>query len=213
MARFTQRQVDSFRKDASLLLKDLHSPQFPVASQAAHRFTALPYVEDVVGLAVLAKRDKIRRKHAMQVVAIENGCDSWNDLLAGAGVTRASVDKLRGAFHQGHTDSDINRVCSRISQWCGVEIGCVWDFEDEWGPGGNSCLHSIHEEDGGILLGPLPDGLWEFLYEGVGDPAEFADAEVGTEREDGSPIHVEGRNYVWRQGPEFPDLDDEAGQE
>ena len=68
-------QVEEYKIKASILLKSLHGKD---ASQAAKRFQRLPEYADL-SIAEILKED-IKRKHALRLIAIENGFDSWVDL-------------------------------------------------------------------------------------------------------------------------------------
>ncbi len=72
-------QLDEYKIKASRLLK-----QFRVAdgqsSQAAARFQQLPQFANLTFADIVRKKDNIRRKHALAVIAQENGYASWGEL-------------------------------------------------------------------------------------------------------------------------------------
>lgn len=67
---------------ASLLLKELSSPDTARATRAAERLRALPGFARSSPAEVLARRDSVQRKHALAVIAHEQGHDSWAALKA-----------------------------------------------------------------------------------------------------------------------------------
>ena len=67
---------------ASLLLKELGSPDTARATRAAERLRALPGFARASPAEVLARRDSVQRKHALAVIAHEQGHDSWAALKA-----------------------------------------------------------------------------------------------------------------------------------
>lgn len=62
----------------SILLKSLHSPNKEIAMRAAKRFQRLPEFASCVATDIPEK--DIKRKHALAIIAIENGFKSWADL-------------------------------------------------------------------------------------------------------------------------------------
>ncbi|WP_241758718.1 GIY-YIG nuclease family protein [Pyxidicoccus parkwayensis] len=67
---------------ASLLLKELGSPDASLASRAAERLRALPVFARLSLAELLARRDSVQRKHALAVIALEQGFASWSELKA-----------------------------------------------------------------------------------------------------------------------------------
>ncbi|WP_163990337.1 GIY-YIG nuclease family protein [Pyxidicoccus caerfyrddinensis] len=67
---------------ASLLLKELCSPDSSRASRAAERLRALPAFGRLSLAELLARRDQVQRKHALAVIAHEQGYASWVELKA-----------------------------------------------------------------------------------------------------------------------------------
>jgi hypothetical protein len=65
---------------ADRLLKDLLGADAARALQAAGRFRALPPLAACTPADVLARRDSLRHKHALAVIAAEAGHASWADL-------------------------------------------------------------------------------------------------------------------------------------
>jgi len=65
---------------ASLLLKALRSDDPQRVRAAAERFRCLPRLAMLDADAIIGWRDEIRRKHALDVVAIELGHPSWTAL-------------------------------------------------------------------------------------------------------------------------------------
>lgn len=67
---------------ASLLLKELCSPDTSRANRAAERLRALPVFARLSLAELLARRDSVQRKHALAVIAQEQGFASWTELKA-----------------------------------------------------------------------------------------------------------------------------------
>ena len=65
---------------ASLLLKELGSPDTSRATRAAERLRALPLFERQSVAELLARKDSVQRKHALAVIAREQGYASWAEL-------------------------------------------------------------------------------------------------------------------------------------
>ncbi len=63
---------------ASILLKSLRSDDASIIEQAAKRFLRLPEFSTLSITDIL--KENIKRKHALNVIASENGFHSWTDL-------------------------------------------------------------------------------------------------------------------------------------
>lgn len=63
---------------ASILLKALNSSDPNISLNAAKRFRHLPEFADFAAAVIPIKN--VKRKHALTVIAIENGFKSWTDL-------------------------------------------------------------------------------------------------------------------------------------
>ncbi|QSQ10972.1 GIY-YIG nuclease family protein [Myxococcus landrumensis] len=72
--------LDECKVRASLLLKALNSADSARATQAAERFRSLPALARLSLGEVLARRDSLQRKHALAVIAHEQGHTSWSEL-------------------------------------------------------------------------------------------------------------------------------------
>ena len=77
-SRFSPPTVAGFRRQATLLLKDLGSTDAARQDAAARRFAALP----VYARAGHAPPKAVQRKHALQVIALEQGAQDWPSLKA-----------------------------------------------------------------------------------------------------------------------------------
>jgi hypothetical protein len=73
-----------YRVRARRLLKQLRSEERDVAAAAAERFLRLREFVGGTVSRVLERRDRVRLKHALTVVALENGEPSWPALKARA---------------------------------------------------------------------------------------------------------------------------------
>ena len=67
--------IEEYKIKASILLKSLRGSD---AEKAAKRFKRLPEFADLSIAAILQK--DIKRKHALLLIAVENGFNSWLDL-------------------------------------------------------------------------------------------------------------------------------------
>lgn len=67
--------IEEYKVQASILLKSLHREE---VEKAVKRFKRLPEFADLSFAEILRK--DIKRKHALQVIALENGFNSWLDL-------------------------------------------------------------------------------------------------------------------------------------
>ena len=73
-----QLNIEECKIQASILLKSLHSTDLAKANQTAKRFQRLPEFKELSLDEIL--KNNIKRKHALTVIAIENGFKSWVDL-------------------------------------------------------------------------------------------------------------------------------------
>lgn len=94
---------------ASLLMKALLSPEVSRAQAAAERFRrSLP--EEFGALSaerIVALREQVQRKHALAVVAKEQGYPSWAELKTAASALEKHFDPER--FFVGHGGAYLNR--------------------------------------------------------------------------------------------------------
>lgn len=70
---------------ASILLKALDSPDISRALQAAERLCSVPPFVGLSPREVLARKESVRRKHALAVIAREQGHASWVELKQALG--------------------------------------------------------------------------------------------------------------------------------
>lgn len=90
---------------ASILLKDLLSSEPSRATKAAERLRALPAFARLSPGELLARKESVQRKHALAVIAHEQGHASWAELKQALGEeappqldTAAFFARNRGAF-------------------------------------------------------------------------------------------------------------------
>lgn len=90
---------------ASILLKDLLSSEPARATRAAERMCALPAFARLSPGELLARKESVRRKHALAVIAHEQGHASWVELKQALGEeapsqldTETFFARNRGAF-------------------------------------------------------------------------------------------------------------------
>jgi hypothetical protein len=80
MSAFKRTRIAEFKIRASLLLNDLQSPAEGKDRKAAARFQVLPFLKDTSVDDLLRDTAPIRLKHALWVIAMEQGCPSWTAL-------------------------------------------------------------------------------------------------------------------------------------
>ncbi|HVX41537.1 MAG TPA: hypothetical protein VHB25_18405 [Gemmatimonadaceae bacterium] len=78
------RHVREAKIRASILHKQLRSTDPVVARAAARRFCRLSSLSTKGTDALIAEPDLVRHAHALTVIAVEDGYDSWSALLASA---------------------------------------------------------------------------------------------------------------------------------
>jgi hypothetical protein len=100
---------------ASILLKALDSPDTSRAQQAAERLRALPAFAALSPGELLARRDSVRRKHALAVIAREQGYDSWVELKQALG-EEAPLRLDTEAFFTRRTSSFLNHWFSSYEE-------------------------------------------------------------------------------------------------
>ncbi|MFY0572833.1 hypothetical protein ACN28E_54635 [Archangium lansingense] len=90
---------------ASILLKDLLSSEPSRATRAAERLRALPAFARLTPGELLARKESVRRKHVLAVIAQEQGHASWAELKQALGEkeppqldTETFFARNRGAF-------------------------------------------------------------------------------------------------------------------
>ncbi|WP_336794408.1 hypothetical protein [Gordonia malaquae] len=76
-------------------------------------------------------------------------------------------DDLAGVFLDGYDDDLIGSVLQEINSGADVELICVWEYVDDCGYGGDSCLHIV--KDG--VPHQIAEALHLFLFEAPGDAA------------------------------------------
>jgi hypothetical protein len=116
-------------------------------------------------------------------------------------LTQDQIDKLealRGTFHMGHTDDDVNSVAEDLMDTLGIDLIVVWDFEDMWGFGGDSDIFVAE----GINLYEAPDGLFDFLHEKDSEVTieHLVNAKRG-KRAKKPPFRSDYHNWSWRCNP------------
>jgi hypothetical protein len=80
----TLSAASEYRIQARHLLKQLRADDKTTAASAAARFRLLGSFADKTAEQIIAGRDSVRLKHALAVVALEHGYDSWRALKAAA---------------------------------------------------------------------------------------------------------------------------------
>ena len=69
--------LEEYKIQASVLLKLLRSGGSRKALQAAARFQLLPHFVNFTPEQIANRKDEIKRKHALRMIAQENGRSSW----------------------------------------------------------------------------------------------------------------------------------------
>lgn len=80
MADSRRNNLEEYKIKASILAKALKSDNSEEALRAAARFRCLPQMTRLTALQILAQKEDIKRKHALQVIALENRHESWTKL-------------------------------------------------------------------------------------------------------------------------------------
>ena len=78
MATFPHSELDEYKTQAVLLLKQLRSDDSQLSLKAAERFQQLPHLTDIT-IAEIAASDQIKLKHALNVIALEHNYGNWSD--------------------------------------------------------------------------------------------------------------------------------------
>ena len=107
--------ADECRIRASLLLKDLRSDDPTRVVGAAERFRALPYFASDDSEVFLARRDSIQLKHALAVIAHEQGYPTWTDCKRGLetlAILRIDTER----FFAAHGCGFLNRWFARYDE-------------------------------------------------------------------------------------------------
>lgn len=94
--------LHEYKVRASLLLKDLDSPDTARATRAAERMRALPFFAALSLGEVLARRDSVKHKHGLSVVAREAGHATWTDLKQALEAREGRLD-TRALFQKGQS--------------------------------------------------------------------------------------------------------------
>jgi len=100
---------------ASLLLKALHSADSSRATKAAERLRTLPPFAGLSSAELLARRDSVRRKHALAVIAREQGHGSWAELKQALGEEEGPRFDPE-AFFSRPMSPYLNRWCSSYEE-------------------------------------------------------------------------------------------------
>ncbi|WP_431921405.1 hypothetical protein [Nonomuraea jabiensis] len=91
----------------------------------------------------------------------------------------AGISKWKASMVGGYDDDAVNTVLGSISEVSGLHLMCVWDYYDEYGPGGDSDFY-VESDDGSLHY--LAGDLYEWLSvppdsedapEGPGDPTTW----------------------------------------
>ncbi|RKH11970.1 hypothetical protein D7X74_24415 [Corallococcus sp. CA047B] len=100
---------------ASLLLKDLDSPDTARATRAAERMRALPFFASLPLGQVLARRDTVKHKHGLTVIAREAGHATWALLKQALESVSAPGLDTRVFFQKGPAVF-LNRWCATYEE-------------------------------------------------------------------------------------------------
>ena len=124
---------------ASLLLKDLDSSDSARATRAAERMRALPFFAGLPLGEVLARRDTVRHKHGLAVIAREAGHATWTQLkhaLSDAEPAPAPAPTLdTGGFFQKQPSVFLNRWCATYEEAAAslaAQGGFLFPFRHQW---------------------------------------------------------------------------------
>jgi hypothetical protein len=107
--------LDECKIRASILLKDLRHDDRPRMVRAAERFQALPYFASLDPDTIISRRDSIRLKHALAVIAVELGYATWTECKRRLEVPPAQrLDTER--FFEARCWSYLNRWFARYDE-------------------------------------------------------------------------------------------------
>jgi len=83
---------------------------------------------------------------------------------------RDSVVDVLGSFtrRKGHTSDDVAFDLDPLSEWTGLNLVVLWDFEDMWGIGGNSEYAVVVPGKAGLY--EAPSEISEYLFHEPGEP-------------------------------------------
>ncbi|MBI4750971.1 MAG: hypothetical protein HY774_21025 [Acidobacteria bacterium] len=122
--------LDEYKIQASILLKNLRSTDPEKALTAASRFCRLSHLAQSTAVSILANKEDIKLKHALAVIALENNFPSWAEL-------KHRMEKL-DAFRNKNTFTDL------YPRRCG-------GFLNEWYASYETASHH-RQQTGGYLL-------------------------------------------------------------
>lgn len=168
------RPSSELRTHARRLLKQLKHPTGAAeALAAAERFRRLRSFADRSRQKLWAERDRVRLKHALAVVALENGYDSWPALKTAADEGRtppfAAVVPPGREWYESGMDVLLNR-------WFATYEAARASLEEEGGflfPYAHQFF--LCEAEGIRILGLDPDDPdWERIGRNAVEPADAA---------------------------------------
>ncbi len=98
--------LEEYRIRAGILIKQLRSDNPDLVAQAAVRFRVLDSLSSRSVDEIRAQRDKLQKKHALTVVALEKGFTSWTELKASFDSAGETSSEL---LHPRRLDVYLNR--------------------------------------------------------------------------------------------------------
>jgi hypothetical protein len=98
--------LEEYKNRASILLKHLRSDDAAKVSEAAKRFQILPFLAE-------ESPERIKLKHALTVLAMENGFDTWADLKRNVEYN----DKRNAFMNRNFTALCPKRCWGVLSNW------------------------------------------------------------------------------------------------
>ncbi|WP_208719081.1 hypothetical protein [Corallococcus sicarius] len=120
---------------ASLLLKDLDSPDTARATRAAERMRALPFFAGLPLGEVLARRDTVQHKHGLAVIAREAGHATWTELKQALSNTEPAPALDTGGFFQKQQGVFLNRWFATYDEAAAslaAQGGFLFPFRHQW---------------------------------------------------------------------------------
>lgn len=107
--------LEEYKIQASILLKLLRSANSENALQAAARLQVLPHFANVAPEQIVNRKDEIKRKHALSVIAQENGRSSWQKFKANfEREAKREAMRSRGTY----TSLYPQRCEGFLNEWC-----------------------------------------------------------------------------------------------
>lgn len=89
----------------------------------------------------------------------------------------APIADCEGVFADGYTDDMTRKAFGAIRAATGVALVCIWEYSDDWGYGGESCIYIVKDD----ILHEIDSTLYSWLtcytkVDQLPEPADWAGA-------------------------------------